>query len=71
MQDTMYNMGYAVFWGVIIMVALFCINKIRKNRAEIKRLEAELEKENKEKQAAGGGYRLFCFSGELFGSVLF
>ena len=49
MQDTMYNMGYAVFWGVIIMVALFCINKIRKNRAEIKRLEAELEKENKEK----------------------
>lgn len=47
MQDTMYNMGAASFWVVVILVALFCINKIRKNRAEIKRLEEEIERNKK------------------------
>ena len=50
MQDVMYNMGAASFWGVVIAIALICINRIRRNRAEIKRLEAELEKQNKNKQ---------------------
>lgn len=47
MQDAMYNMGSASFWGVLIVIALVCINKIRKNRAEIKRLEEELKKNKK------------------------
>jgi len=47
MQEAMYNMGAASFWVVVAVIALVCINKIRKNRAEIKRLEKELEKQNK------------------------
>lgn len=50
MQDMMYNMGAASFWGVIIAIVLVCINKIRKNRAEIKRLEAELAKQERNKK---------------------
>ena len=47
MQDTMYNMGGAAFWVVVMLIVLFCINKIRKNRAEIKRLEQEIERNKK------------------------
>ncbi|MBQ7816717.1 MAG: hypothetical protein IJ339_05130 [Oscillospiraceae bacterium] len=47
MQEAMYNMGAASFWVIVAVLALVCINKIRKNRAEIKRLEKELEKQNK------------------------
>lgn len=47
MQDAMYNMGSASFWGVLIIIVLVCINKIRKNRAEIKRLEEEIERNKK------------------------
>ena len=47
MSDIMYNLGSASFWGVIVFTVLFCINKIRKNRAEIKRLEKEAEKNKK------------------------
>lgn len=47
MQDTMYTMGAASFWVVLAVIVLFCINKIRKNRAEIKRLEEEIEKSQK------------------------
>ena len=47
MQEAMYNMGAASFWVVVAVIALVCINKIRKNRAEIKRLEKELEKQNR------------------------
>ena len=43
MQDIMYNMGGAAFWVVVMLIVLFCINKIRKNRAEIKRLEQEMD----------------------------
>ncbi len=50
MQDVMYNMGAASFWGVIIAIAVICINIIRKNRAEIKRLEAEIEREERNKK---------------------
>ncbi|MBR5521763.1 MAG: hypothetical protein IKU54_07175 [Oscillospiraceae bacterium] len=46
MNDVLYNLGYSMGWVVPVAVALFCINKIRKNRAEIKRLE-ELEKSKK------------------------
>jgi len=41
MNDALYNLGYSVAWVVPLAIALFCINRIRKNRAEIKRLEAE------------------------------
>ena len=47
MQEAMYNMGAASFWVIVAVIALVCINKIRKNRAEIKRLEKELEKQDK------------------------
>ena len=47
MQDIMYNMGGAAFWVVVMLIVLFCINKIRKNRAEIKRLEKEIERNKK------------------------
>ncbi|MBQ7903938.1 MAG: hypothetical protein IJ362_09425 [Oscillospiraceae bacterium] len=47
MQEAMYNMGAASFWVILAVIALVCINKIRKNRAEIKRLEKELEKQDK------------------------
>ena len=47
MQDIMYNMGGAAFWVVVMLIVLFCINKIRKNRAEIKRLEQEIERNKK------------------------
>ena len=43
MNDALYNLGTSVFWALPIVIALFCINKIRRNRAEIKRLEKELE----------------------------
>lgn len=46
MNDALYNLGYSVAWIVPVVIALFCINKIRKNRAEIKRLEEE-ERRNK------------------------
>lgn len=47
MQEAMYNMGAASFWVIVAVIALVCINKIRKNRAEIKRLEEELKKNKK------------------------
>ena len=47
MQDIMYNMGGAAFWVVVMLIVLFCINKIRKNRTEIKRLEQEIERNKK------------------------
>ncbi|MBR4036791.1 MAG: hypothetical protein IKJ05_08730 [Oscillospiraceae bacterium] len=47
MQEAMYNMGAASFWVIVAVIALVCINKIRKSRAEIKRLEEELKKNKK------------------------
>ena len=44
MNDALYNLGYSVAWVIPMAIALFCINKIRKNHAEIKRLEAEEKK---------------------------
>lgn len=41
MNEAMYNLGYSMAWVIPVIIALFCINKIRKNRAEIKRLEEE------------------------------
>lgn len=41
MNEAMYNLGYSLAWVIPVIIALFCINKIRKNRAEIKRLEEE------------------------------
>ncbi len=45
MDNIFYNLGSAIFYAIPVGVALFCINKIRVNRAEIKKLE----KKNKKK----------------------
>ena len=47
MEDMLYNAGGAMVWVIPTLIGLFCLNRIRKNRAEIKRLENELEKEKK------------------------
>ena len=47
MNDVFYNMGYSMAWAIPVIVALYCINKIRKNRAEIKRLEEEQRRNKK------------------------
>jgi len=47
MDDMFYNLGYSLGWVVPVAIALFCINKIRKNRAEIKRLEEEAKRNKK------------------------
>ncbi len=46
MGDIFYNMGSALFYAIPAVIAVYCITKIRKNRAEIKRLEG---KQNKKK----------------------
>ncbi len=48
MDNVFYNLGYGLAWALPVALVLFCINKIRKNRAEIKILEKELER-NKRK----------------------
>ena len=48
MDNPFYNLGYGLAWALPVALVLFCINKIRKNRAEIKKLEKELER-NKRK----------------------
>ena len=50
MEDMLYNAGGAMVWVIPALIALFCLNKIRRNRAEIKRLEAELEREERNKK---------------------
>lgn len=50
MEDMLYNAGGAMVWVIPALIGLFCLNRIRKNRAEIKRLENELEKEKRNKQ---------------------
>jgi len=47
MNDALYNLGTATFWVLPLVIALFCINKIRKNRAEIRRLEEEAKNSRK------------------------
>ncbi|MBQ8603860.1 MAG: hypothetical protein IJ410_03325 [Oscillospiraceae bacterium] len=47
MNDALYNLGYSIAWVIPVAIALFCINKIRKNHAEIKRLEKETKNRNK------------------------
>ena len=49
MEDMLYNAGGAMVWVIPAVIALFCLNKIRKNRAEIKKLEAEIEREERRK----------------------
>ena len=49
MEETLYNAGAAMTWVIPALLALFCLNKIRRNRAEIKRLEAEIEREERNK----------------------
>ena len=44
MQDFFYNLGQGVVFIVPLLIGLFCFNRIRKNRAEIKKLE---NKDNK------------------------
>ena len=36
MEDMLYNAGGAMVWVIPALIVLFCLNKIRKNRAEIK-----------------------------------
>ncbi len=50
MQDTLYNAGAAMVWVIPALIAVFCIYRIRKNRAEIKKLETEIAKEEKNKE---------------------
>lgn len=45
MSDTFYNLGYSMVVAVPILIAVFCAMRIRKNRAEIKKME----KDNKDK----------------------
>ena len=47
MNDMFYNLGYSMAWVIPVIIALYCINKIRKNRAEIKRLEEEAVRNKK------------------------
>lgn len=47
MNDMFYNLGYSMAWAIPVIIALYCINKIRKNRAEIKRLEEEAVRNKK------------------------
>ena len=49
MQDTLYNAGAAMVWVIPAIIVVFCLHRIRKNRAEIKRLEAEIEREERNK----------------------
>ena len=44
MNDALYNLGYSLGWVVPVAIAIFCINKIRKNLLEIKRLKGEDKK---------------------------
>lgn len=50
MGDALYKLGFVTPYLLMVIIALFCINKIRKNRAEIKKLEAELEREERNKK---------------------
>ena len=50
MEDMLYNAGGAMVWVIPALIALFCLNRIRRNRAEIKRLEAEIEREERNKK---------------------
>ena len=50
MEDMLYNAGGAMVWVIPALIVLFCLNKIRKNRAEIKRLEAEIAREERNKK---------------------
>ena len=47
MNDMFYNLGYSMAWAIPVIIALYCINKIRKNRAEMKRLEEEAVRNKK------------------------
>ena len=53
MEETLYNAGAAMTWVIPALVAVFCIYRIRRNRAEIKRLEAEIEREERIKKNNG------------------
>lgn len=46
MQDIFYNIGYYAIYAIPVTIALVCINRIIRNRTEIK----NLEKDKKEKQ---------------------
>lgn len=50
MEDILYNAGGAMVWVIPALIVLFCLNRIRRNRAEIKRLEAEIEREERNKK---------------------
>lgn len=41
MQDIFYKLGYCAVFALPVGLALLCISKIRKNRAEIKKMEEE------------------------------
>lgn len=49
MQDVFYKIGYYIIYAIPITIALSCINRIIKNRTEIKNLKKE-EKENRDKK---------------------
>lgn len=49
MQNIFYKIGYYIIYAIPITIALSCINRIIKNRTEIKNLKKE-EKENRDKK---------------------
>lgn len=49
MQNIFYNIGYYAIYAIPVTIALVCINRIIRNRAEIKNFEKD-EKENCDKK---------------------
>lgn len=47
MQEFFYNLGGGVIMIVPLLIGLFCFNRIRKNMAEIKKLENKDDKKQK------------------------
>ena len=51
MRENMYNLGYSMAMVIPLVIAIFCITKIRKNKAEIKKLEEEEKQRRKTTQS--------------------
>ncbi|MEG1782833.1 MAG: hypothetical protein RR253_06260 [Oscillospiraceae bacterium] len=45
MSDIFYKIGYCIAIAVPVLIALFCLYRIRKNRREIERYEQESKKD--------------------------
>ena len=49
MQDIFYNIGYYAIYAIPVTIALVCINRIIRNRTEIKNLEKDKEEKQDKK----------------------